>query len=147
MKTITFRNGSKTTIFAKGITHALRILEIKDVQCMETLEVLLPRALGQMITSLCIEKLWHQRPGNVNYKMLQKLSKFETIRRFSKIHINQIIFMAFASWETEQKYHKRNQHLYTTRLLELLYKNLMIPIQTANITKICGKKVYHDCCE
>lgn len=36
-------------------------------------------------TSLSIEELWHQILDYVNYKMLNKISKFETIRGLSKI--------------------------------------------------------------
>jgi hypothetical protein len=79
-------------------------------------------------------KLWHQKLGHLNLKVMKKIISEEAIRGLPKLKIEQGNICGEYQIEKQTKMsHPKLQHLTTSKVLELLHMDLMGPMQVESL--------------
>ncbi|KAK0593944.1 hypothetical protein LWI29_021070 [Acer saccharum] len=79
-------------------------------------------------------ELWHERLGHMNFRDLQILDKFNSVRGFPKLgkKANSVCGPCQQGKQTKSM-HKKGKYLSTKEPLELLHMDLMGPMQTESL--------------
>ncbi|GAA0160150.1 hypothetical protein LIER_38985 [Lithospermum erythrorhizon] len=86
--------------------------------------------------------IWHKKLGHTNYRNIQQLISKEAVRGLPQMSIKEKTCGECQVGKQTKVSHQMLQQVVTTRILELLHMDLMVPMQ---VESIGGKKYIYVC--